>query len=70
MKKSIVVILFSFFSFEVDAQTYPIPGAAQQRAWVFPFFIEDAHGNKDTVYIGKTFTKLLSCQYCFLLQKF
>ena len=52
MKKSIVVILFSFFSFEVDAQTYPIPGATQQPAWVFPFFIEDAHGNKDTVYIG------------------
>ena len=52
MKKIIVVILFSFFSFEVEAQTYPIPGATQQPAWVFPFFIEDAHGNKDTVYIG------------------
>lgn len=34
------------------AQTYTIPGATEQPAWVFPLWFEDGLGNKDTLYIG------------------
>lgn len=48
-----VIVFFSTAQFAPTyAQTYPIPGATQQPRWVFPFFIEDAIGQKDTVYVG------------------
>lgn len=34
------------------SQTYIIPWATKQPAWVFPIWVEDATGAKDTVYIG------------------
>jgi hypothetical protein len=33
-------------------QTYQIPGAVKQPAWVFPFWIEDGSGQIDTLYFG------------------
>ena len=33
------------------AQTYTIPWAQQQPAWVFPLWFEDASGAKDTLYV-------------------
>ena len=33
------------------AQTYTIPWAQQQPAWVFPLWFEDASGAKDTLYL-------------------
>lgn len=44
--------LVLIFPLHALAQTYPIPGAQQQPKWVFPFFMEDAHGRRDTVYLG------------------
>ena len=62
MKKIFIFSLFASFSVGLLAQSYPIPGAAQQPAWVFPFFLEDAHGNKDTLYIG--YDSLASQCFC------
>lgn len=44
-----LLILNSIFSF---SQTYTIPGATEQPAWVFPLWFEDGAGNKDTLYFG------------------
>lgn len=33
-----------------SAQTYTVPGAQQQPAWVFPLWFEDGSGAKDTLY--------------------
>jgi Secretion system C-terminal sorting domain len=46
---ALLVIQATFFN--LIAQPYLIPGAMQQPAWVFPIFLEDAIGQKDTVYI-------------------
>ncbi|MBL0340617.1 MAG: hypothetical protein IPP71_06685 [Bacteroidetes bacterium] len=45
------------------SQTYLIPGALQQPSWVFPIFIEDAIGQKDTVFIGYdgTYGEIFTC---------
>lgn len=44
--------LVLIFPFNVLAQPYSIPWATQQPGWVFPVFIEDAIGQRDTVYFG------------------
>ncbi|MBK6730753.1 MAG: hypothetical protein IPG60_07235 [Bacteroidetes bacterium] len=36
----------------MHAQTYTIPGATEQPAWVFPLWFEDGTGAKDTLYLG------------------
>ncbi|MEN9521788.1 MAG: hypothetical protein RL065_165, partial [Bacteroidota bacterium] len=36
----------------MQAQTYTIPNASKQPAWVFPLWFENGDGQKDTVYIG------------------
>jgi hypothetical protein len=51
--KVTVFIFLVFFSSLVNLQgQYLIPWAPSQPAWVFPLFLEDAHGQKDTVYFG------------------
>ena len=40
-----------FLSTTVNAQ-YSIPGASQQPAWVFPIYLEEGNGGRDTLYIG------------------
>ncbi|MFN0276655.1 MAG: T9SS type A sorting domain-containing protein [Chitinophagales bacterium] len=50
--KQVVLPFFFIFSFTSYAQTYTIPGATEQPAWVFPLWFEDALGNKDTLYFG------------------
>ena len=47
----IFVLLLCFFS-RGKAQTYTIPWATQQPAWVFPLWFENGDGQKDTIYIG------------------
>ncbi len=44
------------------SQTYTIPWATKQPAWVFPIWVEDASGAKDTVYIG--YEKTVSSNGC------
>ena len=52
-KKSLLIICFILVNKHcLIGQTYPIPGAIQQPAWVFPLFFEDAIGQKDTIYLG------------------
>jgi len=34
------------------AQTYTIPGATQQPAWVFPIYLEEGTGQRDTIYLA------------------
>lgn len=48
----IFILGYIFIINTAFAQTYLIPGALQQPSWVFPIFIEDAIGQKDTVFIG------------------
>jgi hypothetical protein len=45
-------LLITCIVFKNIAQTYEIPGATKQPAWVFPFWIEDGSGQKDTLYFG------------------
>lgn len=52
MKKIIAVLGCLLIGFLMNAQTYTIPGATEQPAWVFPLWFEDALGNKDTLYFG------------------
>ncbi len=67
MKSNFQYFLFGVFFFlksaMVFSQTYLIPGAIQQPAWVFPIFIEDAIGQKDTAYIGYdgTYGEIFTC---------
>lgn len=51
MKKYLLFPLL-LFALNTYAQTYTIPGATEQPAWVFPLWFEDALGNKDTLYFG------------------
>ncbi|HET8962356.1 MAG TPA: hypothetical protein VFM99_00545, partial [Chitinophagales bacterium] len=51
--KSFILPFFLLFTIQIlHAQTYSIPGATVQPAWVFPLWFEDALGNKDTLYFG------------------
>jgi hypothetical protein len=45
-----ITIVFIFQS--VIGQTYTIPWAQQQPAWVFPLWFEDANGDRDTIYFS------------------
>lgn len=62
-KLCIFFVVSIFLSSSVFSQTYLIPGALQQPSWVFPIFIEDAIGQKDTVYIGYdgTYGEIYTC---------
>jgi hypothetical protein len=54
MNKKLIftTLLITCIVFKNIAQTYQIPGATKQPAWVFPFWIEDGSGQKDTLYFG------------------
>ena len=49
MKKILLPLSF-FFATQLFAQTYTVPGAQIQPAWVFPVWFEDFNGEKDTVF--------------------
>ena len=51
MKKVFWFWVFIISSGSLSAQ-YSIPGASQQPGWVFPIWIENGDGQRDTVYIG------------------
>ncbi len=50
--KNILLIILIAVTANLFSQTYTIPGATEQPAWVFPLWFEDALGNKDTLYFG------------------
>ncbi|MBK6730214.1 MAG: T9SS type A sorting domain-containing protein [Bacteroidetes bacterium] len=51
--KSFLLPFILLFALEIlHAQTYTIPGATEQPAWVFPLWFEDGTGAKDTIYFG------------------
>lgn len=50
MKKIFFRCFLSFSVCSVSAQTYLVPGAQVQPAWVFPLWFEDGSGDKDTLY--------------------
>ncbi|MBL0054040.1 MAG: T9SS type A sorting domain-containing protein [Bacteroidetes bacterium] len=52
MIKNIILIALMLIQFNCMSQTYTIPWATKQPAWVFPIWVEDASGAKDTVYFG------------------
>lgn len=54
MKKSIIISLLLILKvgYSTSQTVYQIPGASQQPRWVFPIYIEDAIGQKDTLYYG------------------
>jgi hypothetical protein len=52
IKYLIIIIVFFSTTVKVFSQTYTIPWATQQPAWVFPLWFEDGSGQKDTLYIG------------------
>lgn len=52
MKNIIAVLGFLLIGFLMNAQTYTIPGATEQPAWVFPLWFEDGTGARDTLYFG------------------
>ncbi|MBP9084051.1 MAG: T9SS type A sorting domain-containing protein [Bacteroidia bacterium] len=52
MKRFLLPFILLFTLQILHAQTYTIPGATEQPAWVFPLWFEDALGNKDTLYFG------------------
>jgi len=51
MKKFFWFCCFIFSTVSAKSQ-YAIPGAIQQPAWVFPIWIENGDGQRDTLYIG------------------
>ncbi|MBK8486230.1 MAG: T9SS type A sorting domain-containing protein [Bacteroidetes bacterium] len=51
--KNFLLPFILLFTLEIlHAQTYTIPGATEQPAWVFPLWFEDGTGAKDTLYLG------------------
>jgi len=52
MTKRLLILVFTITSLCAFAQTYTIPGATQQPAWVFPIYFEEGTGLKDTIYLG------------------
>ena len=59
------IFLSIFFLCKYTNAQYVIPFASQQPAWVFPIWIEDAYGIKDTVYFGfdTTATNTIDAQF-------
>lgn len=49
--KNLFFLLFLFSAVLVHAQTYTVPGAQIQPAWVFPLWFEDGNGERDTAYL-------------------
>lgn len=58
MKKIIAVLGCLLIGFLMNAQTYTIPGATEQPAWVFPLWFEDGTGAKDTLYLAQDYYAL------------
>ncbi len=53
MKKIFLfVLIIHFISNNSTAQVYQIPGALTQPIWVFPIYLEEGTGQRDTLYIG------------------
>lgn len=50
MKKFFFLCFLSFSVWSTSAQTYTVPGAQVQPAWVFPLWFEDGTGAMDTLY--------------------
>lgn len=50
MKKLFYLLCFLVGVKFTSAQTYTVPGAQVQPAWVFPLWFEDGSGAKDTLY--------------------
>jgi len=49
--KTLICFCFLFGYLQISsAQTYTIPWAQQQPAWVFPLWFENGDGQKDTLY--------------------
>ncbi|HLP51186.1 MAG TPA: T9SS type A sorting domain-containing protein [Chitinophagales bacterium] len=69
--KKIFLSFFVFCASIVCGQTYQIPNATQQPAWVFPIWFEDANGKKDTLYYGydPTADSTLCCHGSFEYRK-
>jgi hypothetical protein len=51
MKRVFGIFIFVVSSCTLKAQ-YTIPGATQQPAWIFPLWIENGDGQRDTLYLG------------------
>lgn len=52
IKLCVAIVGFTFAALVGRSQTYSIPWAQQQPAWVFPLWFEDATGAKDTLYLS------------------
>ena len=58
MRKFVKYFLFCYYfiflrqTYSVAQISYPIGVATIQPEWVFPLFLEDAHGQRDTIYFG------------------
>ena len=52
MVKNVFLVLCYLFLAVCTRAQYTIPGATQQPAWVFPIWIENGAGEKDTLYLG------------------
>ncbi|MEO6438290.1 MAG: T9SS type A sorting domain-containing protein [Chitinophagales bacterium] len=50
MIKIFFLFFFLMVTLRITAQTYTVPGAQIQPAWVFPLWFENADGQKDTLY--------------------
>ena len=50
--KVLFIITFPFSNHCFSQTTYTIPWAVQQPKFVFPIFIEEGGGEKDTLYLG------------------
>ena len=52
IKQATLIIFFCALFSAGSGETYSIPWATQQPAWVFPLWFEDGSRQKDTVYLG------------------
>ncbi|MEO5673876.1 MAG: T9SS type A sorting domain-containing protein [Chitinophagales bacterium] len=50
MIKILLLFIIFIITLNSSAQTYTVPGAQTQPAWVFPMWFEDGSGAKDTLY--------------------
>lgn len=47
----VTILLFSKYMSFAQSNSYHIPGAKMDAAFIFPFWLEDNNGNKDTLYV-------------------
>ncbi len=52
MKKLLIPLLFAFPLIAHSQTIYTIPWATKQPKFVFPIFIEEGGGQRDTLYLG------------------